>query len=323
MAWITVADLAGSERHEITPRPAKGRTWGDYNPVWSPDGSRLAFVRAERGNGSLYGADCEALACAACFASGRSREAIGPTIRRGRRWAAARLRERPALRRERRRHDSRSSSPHRRVIPSGRRMGGASSTSSMLRHARRGEETLRPLAIGRSIGSTPTGQIAADSPSPSWKVPRAQLWRIRGCCLVARPTPDRLHRRLLGTARARLVLLGLPDEGRRERQAPPRQGHRLLHLGRMGRRRQEVLWPRGPAYATNLATGRAHSLLPDPSPDGAIWSACPRTDTRLPLLNWQRRQARRANVSGQLLQRARTPTGWDYRTPASTFAERG
>ena len=53
--WITVADLAGSERHEITPRPAKGRTWGDYNPVWSPDGSRLAFVRADRGNGSLLG----------------------------------------------------------------------------------------------------------------------------------------------------------------------------------------------------------------------------------------------------------------------------
>ncbi len=53
-SWITVADLAGVERHEVTPRPTKGRTWDDYNPVWSPDGSRLAFVRAARGNGSLY-----------------------------------------------------------------------------------------------------------------------------------------------------------------------------------------------------------------------------------------------------------------------------
>lgn len=43
-SWITVADLAGARRSQITPRPKNG-AWVDYSPVWSPDGSRLAFVR--------------------------------------------------------------------------------------------------------------------------------------------------------------------------------------------------------------------------------------------------------------------------------------
>ena len=43
-SWITVADLAGVRRSQITLRPKNG-AWVDYSPVWSPDGSRLAFVR--------------------------------------------------------------------------------------------------------------------------------------------------------------------------------------------------------------------------------------------------------------------------------------
>jgi dipeptidyl aminopeptidase/acylaminoacyl peptidase len=43
-AWIAVADFSGQGRHEITKRPAKN-AWDDDGAVWSPDGSRLAFVR--------------------------------------------------------------------------------------------------------------------------------------------------------------------------------------------------------------------------------------------------------------------------------------
>lgn len=45
-SWITVADLAGGARRQITSPPPKDGPSNDYDPVWSPDGSRLAFVRA-------------------------------------------------------------------------------------------------------------------------------------------------------------------------------------------------------------------------------------------------------------------------------------
>ena len=48
--FINVVDLAGGEEHEITPR-APGVAWEVYNPVWSPDGSQLAFVREGTGGG--------------------------------------------------------------------------------------------------------------------------------------------------------------------------------------------------------------------------------------------------------------------------------
>jgi Tol biopolymer transport system component len=52
--WITVADLAGDGRRDITERPGRATLWDDYGPVWSPDGSWLAFVRHGR-NGSGSG----------------------------------------------------------------------------------------------------------------------------------------------------------------------------------------------------------------------------------------------------------------------------
>jgi Tol biopolymer transport system component len=41
--WIMVADLAGRQRHEITPRPGTAAYPQSGFPSWSPDGSRLAF----------------------------------------------------------------------------------------------------------------------------------------------------------------------------------------------------------------------------------------------------------------------------------------
>ena len=52
--WITVADLAGRGRVEITKRPKASTPWDDVSPAWSPNGSRLAFVRVWR-NGSRAG----------------------------------------------------------------------------------------------------------------------------------------------------------------------------------------------------------------------------------------------------------------------------
>jgi Tol biopolymer transport system component len=59
--WITVADLAGQRRLEITKRPTASTPWDDRSPVWSPNGRQLAFVRVWR-NGSraaLYVADAD------------------------------------------------------------------------------------------------------------------------------------------------------------------------------------------------------------------------------------------------------------------------
>ena len=44
-SWIGVTDLAGNALREISPRPAMLTARDDYNPVWSPDGSGLAFMR--------------------------------------------------------------------------------------------------------------------------------------------------------------------------------------------------------------------------------------------------------------------------------------
>ena len=64
-AWIAVADLAGAGRHEITKEPGKTELWEDAMPLWSPDGSQLAFLRLsqttdstgyryDKGSGSLF-----------------------------------------------------------------------------------------------------------------------------------------------------------------------------------------------------------------------------------------------------------------------------
>jgi Tol biopolymer transport system component len=53
---IAIADLAGNQQREITGRPSKNDVWEAFNPVWSPDGSRLAFVRVGLQSG-LYVAD--------------------------------------------------------------------------------------------------------------------------------------------------------------------------------------------------------------------------------------------------------------------------
>jgi Tol biopolymer transport system component len=44
--WIEAQDLDGSNRRAITARLRKGEQRSDVDPVWSPDGSQIAFVRA-------------------------------------------------------------------------------------------------------------------------------------------------------------------------------------------------------------------------------------------------------------------------------------
>lgn len=52
-SWITVADLVGKGRREITSDPRRA-AWNDHSPAWSPDGSRLAFIREGRSGSGLY-----------------------------------------------------------------------------------------------------------------------------------------------------------------------------------------------------------------------------------------------------------------------------
>lgn len=54
LTWITVADLEGSGRLEITQRPPRSASWGDTAPRWSPGGSRLAFIREGKTGSGLY-----------------------------------------------------------------------------------------------------------------------------------------------------------------------------------------------------------------------------------------------------------------------------
>ena len=50
--WLEVSDLDGANRRELTAPPRKGVSRRDTEPVWSPDGSRVAFVRV-RSHGTV------------------------------------------------------------------------------------------------------------------------------------------------------------------------------------------------------------------------------------------------------------------------------
>jgi hypothetical protein len=54
-SWLEVANLDGRERMALTRVPARGEERHVENPVWSPDGSKLAYVfYGKRGRRSLY-----------------------------------------------------------------------------------------------------------------------------------------------------------------------------------------------------------------------------------------------------------------------------
>ncbi len=76
---------------------------------------------------------------------------------------------------------------------------------------------------------------------------------------------------------------------------------------------KEVLSPGGPVFATNLATGRVHSLLPDASPRDLVDLVGVSKDGRtIAVLTWYPQRLIVVTLTGQLLQRARTPIGWNY-----------
>ena len=76
---------------------------------------------------------------------------------------------------------------------------------------------------------------------------------------------------------------------------------------------KEVLWPGpGSVFATNLATGRAHSLLLHPSIDHLVELVGMSKNGYTIAVDISDDGLRCLAVSGQLLRRARTPTGWDY-----------
>jgi dipeptidyl aminopeptidase/acylaminoacyl peptidase len=48
--FVSVADVAGNDRVQITPRPTRATAASDHGPAWSPDGGRVAFVSEVGGN---------------------------------------------------------------------------------------------------------------------------------------------------------------------------------------------------------------------------------------------------------------------------------
>jgi Tol biopolymer transport system component len=48
--FISVAGVGGNDRVQLTPIPTRATATSDFSPVWSPDGSRVAFVGEVGGN---------------------------------------------------------------------------------------------------------------------------------------------------------------------------------------------------------------------------------------------------------------------------------
>ena len=53
-SWLAVARLGGRGAHRVTDPPAPGSRRRDIDPVWSPDGTMLAFTRIAAPDGGLY-----------------------------------------------------------------------------------------------------------------------------------------------------------------------------------------------------------------------------------------------------------------------------
>jgi len=311
-SWIAVADLAGSDRHEITPRPTKGRSWDDYNPVWSPDGSRLAFVRAERGNGSLYVANRD-----------------GTGLRRV-------LRVGPLAGGDK--SDSPSWSPDGQRLAYGN--GPLYVVNSDGTNSRKlvASSTCNPVwsPDGRSllylVDAWPCSERGGNASAPGYR----SIYRIDA---------DGTDRRRLAIAHVRKYLghsfggfgdaAWSPDRRQIAYTGDCAVQHGadwscsvfLMKADGSGKRRlvketgygnwvewaaggTDVLWPRGPIYATNLATGRSHRLLPDNFPSDLVGMS--KDGHTIAALNWQTTKVVVLTVAGQVLQRARTPTGWEY-----------
>jgi dipeptidyl aminopeptidase/acylaminoacyl peptidase len=320
-SWITVADLAGTGGHEITKRPRKGTTWDDQGPVWSPDGSWLAFVRKER-NGAASG----------LFVAKRD----GTNLRRVLRLPISGRRDFEDY------FDIES--PSYAWSPDGRRLAFANG----------------PLYVVNRDGTNSRTLVPSSTCKPSWSPDGKSLVYLMDAFCSGRGanSPDPGHRTINridadGSHRRQLASGSFGDvswspDGR---QIAFTNGCRVYHGGDWfcsvsvmqrdgsGKRRlvkssyggwvewvaggKEVLWPSYPSFqAANVSTGSAHGVLPASYVAGYPVGMS-RDGQRIAVLAAVGYEIQHAphpvppliimEASGRLLQDITVPRGWESR----------
>ena len=293
-------------RRQITSLPPKDGLSNDYSPVWSPDSSRLAFVRATaRPNkepvAALYVVNGDG--------TGLQRVAqLGPIPE-----SEYEGRDRPSW------------SPDGRQLAYGNgplyvvnsdgtniRKLAASSTCSPS-WSPDGRSILDfvddyPCAWGRGGNASEPGYRSIHGSTHGRNRHRQRLVRRRR--LVAGWAADRLCGRLCGATGRRLVLLDLLDGRRREEETST--GRELVRrLGRTGCRRPGCALGPWTAKVTYVATRSSRRLLPATSPGNLVGIS--KDGRTIAIFTWLDGRIVLVTVNGQVLQRPRVPSGWKRR----------